>query len=538
MSDVGGAQVGGSAAEYPGEAAPTVIDAYYSLLAEGAQFKKLPEEKQHFRKLDLDDALRILIEDQSGTIGPAARYHALEQLARPVGEEGLVPRPGGLPGYQGFDHERTRAYLDYAATFSDVDKQDQVVEHVHTHQGTVVPEEIAALLSKEAAVVFDPSRVCQADLVDVHTKGGKTERALRLYSEFVSWAEFEVLAGWMDPTTWPARGPLLFKSVQLVDPPGQVRVPADPGQGWRGTYLEVVELIGLPLRTYLDCSYQARQGYAALTYELHESVGGDLTVDRGFLSVTPEPGGGHRVRALKLVAFTNGDEAVYEDLMCPIWTDCVQQAAESTATPKGVVKAPPPSVAAPVMLDPEVLGQRWTECMTDATKAYTGLAVDVAQELARGSYDMDDYRRHGMWLWTNLARDWSRAWMGTIEVVEQVAQIDRGDPSDRTEPLGPPTAIVIVGPVAQRTDVIVGDLSGIGGNRRTIPTSVLTVSPTPLEPGAMVAAGGPEGTQVTVTARITAVPPGLYIGELRAGARTEPVLLYVSDAVDSTGAAV
>ena len=541
MSDVGGAQVGGSAAEYPGEAAPTVIDAYYSLLAEGSQFKKLPEAKQHFRRLDLDDALRILIEDQSGIIGPAARYHALEQLARPV-EEGLVPKPPGLPGYEvGFLNQRAGLYHAYAATFADDSDEGRpaaLVEHIHLQQGEVDRETVLRLLSKEAAVVFDPSRVCQADLVDVHTKGGKTERALRLYSEFVSWAEFSVLAGWMDPTTWPARGPLLFKSVQLVDPPGQVGVSAEPGQGWRGTYLEVVELIGRPLRTYLDCAYQAMQGYAALTYELHESVGGDLTVDRGFLSVTPEPGGGHRVRALKLVAFTDGDEAVYEDLMCPVWTDCVQQAAESTATPKGVVAAPPPSVAPPVMLDPEVLGQRWTECMTDATNAYTGFAVDVAQELARGSYDMDDYRRHGMWLWTNLARDWSRAWMGTLEVVEQVAQLDRSDPSDRTDPLGPPAAIVIVGPVAQRTDVTVGDLSGIGGNRRTIPTSVLTVSPTPLEPGAMIAAGGPEGTQVTVTARITNVPPGLYIGELRVGARTDPVLLYVSDAVDSSGAAV
>jgi hypothetical protein len=176
--------------------------------------------------------------------------------------------------------------------------------------------------------------------------------------------------------------------------------------------------------------------------------------------------------------------------------------------------------------------------MTDATKAYTDFAVDVAQELSRGSYDMDDYRRHGMWLWTNLARDWSRAWMGTLDVMGQVSRIDRGDPSDRAELLAPPTATVVVGPVAERTDVLVSELSGIGANRHTIPVPALSVSPTPLEPGATVAAGGPEGTQVTVTARIRTVPPGLYIGELRAGARTEPVLLYVSDAVEEGGAAV
>jgi hypothetical protein len=252
----------------------------------------------------------------------------------------------------------------------------------------------------------------------------------------------------------------------------------------------------------------------------------------------PDPSGGHRVRALKLVAFTDGDEAVYEDLMCPVWTDCVQQAAESTATGGEQLKAPPPSAGGPVVLDPEALGEQWAQCMTDATKAYTDFAVDVAQEVSRGSYDMDDYRRHGMWLWTNLARDWSRAWMGTLDVVGQVARLDRGDPSDRVDPLAPPTAIVIVGPVAQRTDVLVSELSGIGGNRRTIPVSALSVSPTPLEPEATVAAGGAPGTQITVTARVTGVPPGLYIGELRAGARTEPLLLYVSDAVEAGGAAV
>jgi hypothetical protein len=537
MSDVGGAQVGGSAAGYSGGGAPTVIDAYYSLLAEGSQFKNLPEDKRHFQMLDLDEALQILAEDQSGAIGPAARYHALEQLAQPV-EEGFMPKPGGLPGYRSFEGLRDRRYHEYAATFAEDGKEADVVGHIHERQGDVEIDEIMPLLSKEARAVFDDTRVCTADLVTAHTSGGKAERTLRLFCEFVSYAEFDVLAGWLDPTTWPARGPLLFKSVQLVDPPGQVRVSASRGPGWHGTYLEVVELVGRPLRTYLDCAYQAMQGYAALTYDLRESVGGDLTVDRGFLSVTPDPSGGHRVRALKLVAFADGDEAIYEDLMCPIWTDCVQQAAESTATGGEPLKAPPPTTGGPVMLDPEALGQQWTECMTDASKAYADFAVDVAQELSRGSYDMDDYRRHGMWLWTNLARDWSRAWMGTMEVVEQVARLDRGDPSGRADPTAPPTATVIVGPVAERTDVLISELSGIGGNPRSIPVSALSVSPTPLEPGAMVAAGGPEGTQVTVTARITAVPPGLYIGELRAGARTEPLLLYVSDAVEAGGAAV
>ena len=97
--------------------------------------------------------------------------------------------------------------------------------------------------------------------------------------------------------------------------------------------------------------------------------------------------------------------------------------------------------------------------MTDATKAYTNFAVDVAQELVAGSYDMDDYRRHGMWLWTNLARDWSRAWVGTLEVVEQVPGSTGVTRPEHPGSLPPLTAIVIVGPVAERTDVTVGDLA-------------------------------------------------------------------------------
>ncbi len=92
-------QVGGTATGNPDEeVAPTVIDAYYSLLAEGVRLKDLPEEKRHFTKVDLDEALRILAEDTSKIISPAARYHALEQLARPLEGEGVAPERG-LPGY-------------------------------------------------------------------------------------------------------------------------------------------------------------------------------------------------------------------------------------------------------------------------------------------------------------------------------------------------------------------------------------------------------------------------------------------------------
>jgi hypothetical protein len=176
--------------------------------------------------------------------------------------------------------------------------------------------------------------------------------------------------------------------------------------------------------------------------------------------------------------------------------------------------------------------------MSDATAAYSNLAVDVAQEMMGGTYDMDDYRRHGLWLWTNLARDWSRAWMGTLEVVDQMSRLERGDPSGRAVPLAPPKTVVIVGPVGADTDVAVTDLSGIGGNRHTIPSATLTVSPKVLAPGSTVTISGADGTEVTVTAGITDAPPGLYVGGLHAGASTEPVLLYVSDAVGPAGEAV
>ncbi len=534
MSQVGSTATGNASEE----GAPTVIDAYYSLLAEGVHFKDLPEEKQHFTKVDLDEALRILAEDDSNTISPAARYHALEQLARPLEGEGLAPRRG-LPGYTSLGSERIRRYREFAATFAEEGKEAELVEHVHERAGFVVPDQIATMLSQQALVVLDPSRICSSDLVTAHTNAGTGEQTLCLFSQFDSTVDFKVLVGWLDPTTWPARGPLLFKSVTVLEPPGRITVPEKGGDGWRGTYLEQVELVGRRLNTYLDCSFWSRGDSAALTYDLHESVGGELTVDRGYLSITRNPDGpGYRVRALKLVSFTDGDEAVYEDIMCPLWTDCVQQAAESPVGPGPVGKAPPPSAAAPVVLDPEELGKRWTECMTDASAAYTNFAVDVAQELVGGSYDMDDYRRHGMWLWTNLARDWSRAWVGTLEVAEQVARLDRGDPSGHPGSLPPLTATVVVGPVDAKTNITVADLAGIGGNRRTIPASALDVSPTEIEPGATITSTGAAGTVVTVTARITGVPPGLYIGELYAGARTEPVLLYVSDAVRPAGAPV
>jgi len=532
-------QVGETATGYPDdEVTPTVIDAYYSLLAAGLHFKDLPEEKQHFTKVPLDEALRILAEDDSKTISPAARYHALHQLVQPLEDEGLAGKRG-LPGFgESLVPGRVQRYQAYAATFAVADQQDDLVAHIHETEGEVDRTVLERLLSPAARIVLDDKRVCTADVVTAHTTSGTVENTLCLYSQFDSTAGFETLVGWLDPTSWPARGPLLFKSVTVVDPPGRTDVPEKGAKGWRGTYLEKVELIGRPLETYLNCSYWERGEVAALTYELHESVGSELTVDRGYLSINPSPdGGGHQVRALKLVSFTDGDEAVYEYIMCPIWTDCVQQAAESPLDPGRAVKAPPPSVGAPGSLDPAELGRRWTECMSDATPAYTNFAVDVAQELVAGSYDMDDYRRHGMWLWTNLARDWSRAWVGMLGVAEEVARFDRGDPSGRPGSLPPLMATVILGGVDEKATITVADLAGIGGSRRIIPASALEVNPQEVEPGATLQTTGAPGTKVTVTARITGVPPGLYVGELYAGALTEPVLLYVSDAVRS-GAAV
>ena len=107
---------------------------------------------------------------------------------------------------------------------------------------------------------------------------------------------------------------------------------------------------------------------------------------------------------------------------------------------------------------------------------------------------MDDYRRHGMWLWTNLARDWSRAWVGTLEVAEQVARLDRGDPSGRPGSLPPADGDRGRRGRRREGNITVADLAGIGGNRRTIPASALEVSPKEVEPGATISSTGAAGT--------------------------------------------
>ena len=281
-------QVGGTATGNPDEeVAPTVIDAYYSLLAEGGQLKGLPEEKRHFTKVELDEALRILAEDDSKTISPAARYHALEQLAQPLEGEGsrrsaaslatAVPRQRRIRRYQ-----RVRGDLRRRG------KEDDLVDHIHETEGVVYPT--GELLSYAARVVLDPSRICSSDLVTAHTNAGRSSGHLCLFSQFDSTAGFEVLVGWLDPTTWPPRP----AAVQVGEGRGPAGADHGAGEGGKGLARHVPREGGAdrpPTQDLPRLLVLVPRRLAALTYDLHESVGGELTVDRGYLSITPNPDG-------------------------------------------------------------------------------------------------------------------------------------------------------------------------------------------------------------------------------------------------------
>ena len=181
-------------------------------------------------------------------------------------------------------------------------------------------------------------------------------------------------------------------------------------------------------------------------------------------------------------------------------------------------------------LDPAALGRQWQTCFTDATEAYSGYALAVADELGKGSYGADEYRYHAMWLWTNLARDWSRAWVGSYELASQIATMDRGDPRNPSRrPGGPLTdsVVVEVGSLEKPCPLTVSDLWGIGSNKGCIPASALTLSTQTAPASAGV-------TEVTVTATSHSQLPGMYAGWLTVSstpvASYEPVLLYVSGA--------
>lgn len=379
------------------------------------------------------------------------------------------------------------------------------------------------------------------DICTVKTVRVGGMEATWIFSEFETDADFDHVAEWANPFNWPKWGPLFFKKMQLVGAsrPLNLGRPGDPH--WHGVFHEKVQLLR-PLNTLLHCDYWREGNQAAgMTYELNHSVDGEIDVDRGYLLVN-ETNGRRRVRALKIVGFTNDIWDVVAQFVCPFWTDWARGAVEGANDSSGK----PASQAPPT---PSPLGdtvESWIDFFGDSARTYARLFDDVGTQVSAGSYTSADFVKHGKLYWSQLAKDWAKAWVHGLETLGEVAEsgLDagftppgvlhergKGAASAMTtpaaaNPVRPERSIFPVAGLTASDRPVVSDLVSIEAGAATIPSKDITVTVEASEAGA---------SAVLLRTTNSTVAPGLYVGYLQGGpgaART-PVQLYISRATEA-----
>lgn len=468
----------------------------------------------------------------------SARLGVLGDLAR-----------AGFPDWE-TEEKSYLALVDSVASLRNLDS-GQLLDDLRAMASDRVPFHVLpsgrALPHHEAAFVGQD--VCTVRQVTV---GGL--QAVWVFSEFETDAPFDKVADWVDPRNWPRRGPLLFKSMQLVGGNQPVSLGPPGDEHWHAILKEEVQLVQR-VNTLLHCDYWRDGARAAgMTYDLSLSLDNQIDVDRGFLLVN-DVGGRRRVKALKIVGFK---DAIWDRVaawVCPFWTDWVRAAVQggSQSAPIGPVDpARSPGLDGGTdqcpWLEPAA---QWIDFMGDSARTYLHLLDEIGMRQLDPDLSAADRVKDQRRVFSQLAQDWSKAWTFGLDTLAQVAAegLENGvAPPDRsagargaaagaarsaTGGAAPTTGSRYtegtVIPMADLTDQdspTVSDLVSIEFGGAVIPAQSLATSVERLAPRSY-------GLGLRVQA--ASASPGLYVGHAttRPGASPLPVQLYISG---STGA--
>ncbi len=399
------------------------------------------------------------------------------------------------------------------------------------------------------------------DVCTTKTVSVGTLTATWVFSEFETDAPFENVVGWIDPRSWPQRGPMMFKHMDVVGGLPPTPIDSLSSDHWHGVFHEQVQLVRR-LNTLLHCDYWRDGDRAAgMTYDLDVSLDNQIDVDRGFLLVV-DTGPVRRVKALKIVGFTTDVWDSVARMVCPIWTDFVRAAVEggTSSTPTSPATEPSGSPAGASSTD---WLNDWFDFFTDSTRTYLDMAADVMSRASAGTYQQSDWVDDARRYWEQLAKDWSKAWSYGLESWEEMASqgMDAGFPAPGK---ARETARGMASSMASMAGAAVSAMSptpaqGVqqpqarpGGPRpegTTVPIPGLDPASSPRVPRLeSIEAGGatieeadirvtvvplPDGTPaVRVVSANSAVPAGLYVGTITSADEQPlaPVHLYVSRA--------
>lgn len=507
--------------------------------AGGVDASRLPG----FAPLPLDTALQVLTSSSMAEVSVAARLEALHELAK-------AGFPGGddaAPGYE--------ALAQTIVAGRDIDAKQLLHDLSSTALlgGFQRTTSRLSLLHHEGAFVGED--VCTTRRVTV---GGR--QAVWVFSEFETDAPFDHVATWLDPRNWSRWGHLFFREMAIVDSAGPILLPPPGTEHWHANFREVVQFPWRQLDTRLHCDYW-REGDAAagMTYDLDRSLDSQIDVDRGFILVNQAvpgsppsaPGAASgsrtvlRVKALKIVGFTEDVWDYAAEWVCPFWTEWIRGAVEG-----GTSSRPLPPSHAPEGeggIDLGETAEAWMSFLGDTVRPYVDLLGGVATRLTSKGYDpsdcIDDERRY----WSMLAQDWARAWNHGLNTVSEVSR--HGFDVD----LRPPPRTT-----AQPTTSATSSASS---------PSAGTAAPAAAAPGAATAPRADEGTLIPVpglsatdrpacsdltsievgaatipsqeiVVTVESTPDGAYAVRLRAVGTTAQAALYVGQLTIAPGGAV
>jgi hypothetical protein len=485
-----------------------------------------------FGDLSVDTAMQLVADAPGDEIPISARLAVLYDLSKaaPPGQ-GLLsdgPSPDGL---QELASSALRLKPDHPLL-----PPEQLLADLAEAATAGAPFDTTASASsfEHHEIAFIGDDCCTIRRVQVNGIG-----ATWIFAEFETDATFEGVADWVDPRNWHHWGPLFFRRMDLLaSPPAPVSITSPPtgDPHWHGIFHEEVRLFTL-VNTLLRCSYWRDTHAAAMTYELDVSLDGEIDVDRGFLLVT-DTGPVRRVQVLKIVSFTTDAWDTLASLVCPFWTDWIRGAVKGATKSVPTTPTQPPGTGGSCT---ETMDE-WVEYFGDAARVYADIGSGATSRIRSGQYATPELLADGTRVWSQLAKDWARAWSSWTETMTEVAEfgLDAGftppgvprGPARHTAATaaaaaaGAGTAGGTVVPVAGITEsdrAVSSELVSIDSGSAIIPAADVAVSIERLADGSL-------GARVRTSN--TSVPPSLYVGRLDTadGRPLAPVHLYVSRA--------
>jgi hypothetical protein len=537
------------------DAAASYQHALLSLHAHAGTYgDKKPADVPGFAPRPPQDALAALARASTRDVSVSARLDLLYRLV----PQGLADDPTTQPGYEQLAASVLPGRdLELSQLLSDLRTSAQ--------SGTPFADTVSGRHFEHHETAFIGQQVCRVQTVRVNGI-----ESTWIYAEIETDADFRDLASWVDPHKWSSWGPSFFTKMEFVGEPDPATLATPPGDDhWHGVFHEQVQLLRR-LNTLLRCAYWRQADRAVgMTYDLDLSLDGEIDVDRGYLLVTALEGGMKRVKALKVVGFTRPEWDALAQFVCPVWTDLVRQAVAGATTSRVTPPTQGPPSSSPLVDTFEA----WVDFLGASASTYLGLFEGTSDRLRARRYSSADLLDDGRRYWSQLAKDWARAWAHGMDTLNEVAEhgvdagftppgvpheVGRGAVSALTTPTTdePPAR-----PASATPSAAAGNTPGAvpsaaprvaGQERSFVPVPALTPADAPtvsdlvsIEAGGAVLAAA----EITVTVHTeeggtpsvrlhttnTSAPAGLYVGTLLGppGVAGTSVQLYVARATEA-----